>query len=250
MTTIVLFLPHIDYKAALKLVEPRDRLEKVIIRTLLDHKNGYNNAFYKISRNTRIIYIHAYQSYVWNKVVSDRIEKYGSAVLKGDLVSADADAPSEVDDEGEKASEDASKYMEVKVVEDPTQYTIDQVVMPLIGKSIQLPEHPDLKAMYHSYLEKDEITLEMFKSKSMEGGCAHGAYRHIISRGTDIEYDTVEFCDKDEDLLNPYYLTDKTELELPKLETSSDKFRAIRIKFSLPPSSYATMFIRELTHQH
>ena len=51
--------------------------------------------------------------------------------------------------------------------------------MPLIGKSIKFPENETIKQLYDKFLEEDGISLEMFKSKSMEGGCAHGAYRHI-----------------------------------------------------------------------
>lgn len=89
---------------AMDLVESRDRLEKVIIQTLKQHKNGYNNAFYKIARNTRIIYIHAYQSYIWNKVTSERFKRFGNKVLVGDLVTSTSDTASEVleDDENNK----------------------------------------------------------------------------------------------------------------------------------------------------
>lgn len=48
--------------------------------------NGYYNAFQSISKGTRFIYIHAYQSYVWNKAVSERIRRFGRKVLVGDLV--------------------------------------------------------------------------------------------------------------------------------------------------------------------
>ena len=70
-----------------------------------------------------------------------------------------------------------------------------------------------------------------------------------MSKANDIEYDTVEFIEKDQDLLNPYYLTDGKELEIDPIDEDQEKFKALRIKFSLPPSSYATIFIRELTHQ-
>ncbi|CAI2361379.1 unnamed protein product [Moneuplotes crassus] len=237
-----------DLDEALKLVQPRDRLEKVIILTLKKHKNGFRNAFDSIARNTRIIYIHAYQSYIWNKVTSTRFEKFGTQVLVGDLVSSTFDNTEEIYEDNDK-DKDYNKNIKFVTEENIKDFTIFDVVMPMIGKSIQLPENEDLKKLYLEYMEEDGITIEMFKSKSMEGGCSHGAYRHIISKAKDIEYDTVEFADKDQDLLNPFYITDGKELEVPAPVEDEEKFRALRIKFSLPPSSYATIFVRELTHQ-
>lgn len=41
----------------------------------------------KIPRNLRTMYVHAYQSYVWNAIVSVRLKRYGSeAPVVGDLV--------------------------------------------------------------------------------------------------------------------------------------------------------------------
>jgi tRNA pseudouridine13 synthase len=156
-------------------------------------------------------------------------------------------------------------YTQAEVVteENISQFTIFDVVMPMIGKSVQFPPNEELKALYDKYMKEDGITIEMFESKSMESGCAHGAYRHIgrltfkfnfdnfvlVARAKDIEWDTVEFNDEKQDLLNPYYLTDGHELEVKIDEKAEKKFKALRIKFSLPPSTYATIFVRELTHQ-
>lgn len=40
----------------------------------------------QIPRNNRLMYIHSYQSYVWNNMVSKRIEEYGLTPVPGDLV--------------------------------------------------------------------------------------------------------------------------------------------------------------------
>lgn len=97
-----------DIDAALKLIEPRDRLERVILQSLRNQSNDFNSAFFKISRNTRVIYIHAYQSYVWNKVVSDRLKKYGNKVLIGDLVTSVSDTASDtlLNEEEDKFKDD------------------------------------------------------------------------------------------------------------------------------------------------
>ena len=54
--------------------------------------------------------------------------------------------------------------------------------------------------------------------------------------------DLVKYNDSEQDIQNAYYFTEK--------EVESDpngQFQAIRIKFNLPKSAYATMCLRELT---
>jgi len=62
-----------DYDSALKLLDWRDRLEMSIILQLKKKPRGYQNALLNINRLTRTLYLHSYQSYVWNMVVSKRI---------------------------------------------------------------------------------------------------------------------------------------------------------------------------------
>jgi len=39
----------------------------------------------QIPRNMRLMYVHAYQSYVWNSVVSRRLREFGLVPRPGDL---------------------------------------------------------------------------------------------------------------------------------------------------------------------
>ena len=40
----------------------------------------------QIPKNTRLMYVHSYQSYLWNRVVSRRIREHGLQLVAGDLV--------------------------------------------------------------------------------------------------------------------------------------------------------------------
>jgi len=40
---------------------------------------------FQIPRNMRLMYAHAYQSYIWNRVVSRRVKEFGLTPQPGDL---------------------------------------------------------------------------------------------------------------------------------------------------------------------
>jgi tRNA pseudouridine13 synthase len=56
----------------------------------------YYGANEQIPRNLRTMYVHAYQSYIWNLVTSERIKLSSTEALVGDLVFADKSADDEV----------------------------------------------------------------------------------------------------------------------------------------------------------
>lgn len=52
------------------------------------------------------MYLHAYQSLIWNKVVSRRVKEFGLKVLPGDLVEVEAGTEEEELLENNEESED------------------------------------------------------------------------------------------------------------------------------------------------
>ncbi|XP_054029815.1 pseudouridylate synthase 7 homolog isoform X1 [Dryobates pubescens] len=112
-----------DPAAALKKLPVKRCVEGQLLRGLL--KYGMKNiisAFGIIPRNNRLMYIHSYQSYVWNNMVSKRIEEYGLRAVPGDLILKGATA--------------------VHIKEgDVDNYTIHDIVMPLPGFDVIYPKH-------------------------------------------------------------------------------------------------------------
>ncbi|KAM9634129.1 pseudouridylate synthase 7 homolog isoform 1-T3 [Morphnus guianensis] len=213
-----------DPAAALKKLPVKRCVEGQLLRGLL--KYGMKNiisAFGIIPRNNRLMYIHSYQSYVWNNMVSKRIEEYGLRAVPGDLTLKGATA--------------------VHIEEgDVDNYTIHDVVMPLPGFDVIYPKHKIGEA-YKEMLVADNLDIHNMRHKIRDYSLS-GAYRKIIIRPQNVNWEVVAY----DDPRIPLFTTDLDKLEgkpLPVLPPDG-KFRALKMEFSLPPSTYATMAIREV----
>jgi tRNA pseudouridine13 synthase len=266
------FLKTFDFKTALKKIPPRNKLDRCLIEGLRTHGvNNFKTAFMMIPRNTRELYGHAYQSFLWNRTSSLRIKLYGRQPIVGDFVVRNKAVIAEIEEdnaeeivkldeeEEEKEKEKEEKKEEPEnngrrkklpdfseallVLDENTvkQYKLEDVVIPLYGNEINIPENNVIGNIIKDLLKQDDITREDFINSKQEF-FIRGGYRFLIAKPQDLAHDIMQFNDKDMDIMEAEYHIK----EDPKSDPNG-KYKAIRVKFSLNKSTYATMCVRELT---
>lgn len=211
------------------------------------------------------MYIHAYQSLVWNTMVSHRLEDYdATAAVEGDLVlpgrdnwdlrnkGADLD-PEEAAQDGaqpvDEATEGAHKRGEVKplvvTAEDAAGgvYGIEDVVLPLPGMEVLYPTH-GIGDRYRERLEQDGVAEVVANGHKQREYSLAGAYRYMIARPRDLEWKILHYDDPQEDLSRNDL--DVLENKPSRDEAASGSLKALQMAFSLPSSTYATMLLREV----
>ncbi|KAK3942405.1 tRNA pseudouridine synthase D [Diplogelasinospora grovesii] len=175
---------------ALEHLPKRFSSEWAIIRHLARNPKDYMGAILSITRGMRMMYIHAYQSYVWNYVVSHRWSKYGATVIEGDLVLADTGKSNGDigDDEfGGSDFEEENFYAQARALtaEDVAsgKYTIFDVVLPTPGYDVMYPRN-DIGEYYVEFMKKEENGgLDPYDMRRRQKEFSlSGNYRHIIGR--------------------------------------------------------------------
>jgi tRNA pseudouridine13 synthase len=252
--------------------------EVSIIRHLGKHKSDYAGALMTIQRNLRLMYVHAYQSLVWNLAVSERWKLYGDKVVEGDLVMVNehkhkfenGTAHEEIDADGElviqpsfedraHTVDDVFERARALTSEEAasSEYNIFDVVLPQPGFDIIYPKNA-MDDWYKAFMgsERGGRLNPYDMRRKQKDYSLSGGYRKILAR-IEPEYsaEVRTYTNDDEQFV-------KTDLELLKenddkdigdnsneenqASKESDKI-AVILKFQLRSSQYATMALRELS---
>ncbi|KAF9436829.1 multisubstrate pseudouridine synthase 7 [Entomortierella beljakovae] len=209
------------------------------------HLNSPFDALNNIPRNLRLMYVHAYQSFVWNHMVSERIRLFGSdKPVVGDLVLLD-NANLDVPENAEETPRGDIARAKVLTEQELDQYTIFDVVLPLPGHDIIYPTHA-IGEKYKEMMIKDGIDpLKM--QRPHKDYSLTGSYRAFMSKPANVEWEILRY---DEANL-PLTLTDLDKLENKSKPESipNGKYLALILHLTLGSSQYATMAIREVCKQ-
>lgn len=199
-----------------------------------DTRADWRAIFSTIPRNLRTMYVHAYQSYIWNRIVTERVRRFGvAAPVVGDVVlvgeeegeqeggdEAEGEDDNDDDNNGDPAEEqqgdEEAKQGEadeqgkprakppppalpkVKLLAtqaDADQYTIHDVVMPLPGYDVTFPADSWLGQMYASMLAEDGLVPAMVGHSNVPELQLKGAYRKLLHLPRNIEYRLLRYTD-------------------------------------------------------
>ncbi|KAL1296780.1 hypothetical protein AAFC00_000242 [Neodothiora populina] len=237
---------------ALDKLPRRFQAENAIIRHLgwVDRKTGefkrrhdWQGALNGIARNMRLMYVHAYQSLVWNMAAGKRWQEYGNKVVEGDLVLVhehkdkeikEEEVPLEdVDEDGEviirPVGDDAATTLEEKFDRARAlkkeealsgKYSIFDLVLPLPGFDVIYPSN-SLGQFYKDFMGSGQggnlNPLDMrrkWKDISLSGG-----YRKIMARPEDVSCEVKTYKADDEQMV-------QTDLEKLVGEEEANKTRS------------------------
>ena len=225
---------------------------KVLFGMKSTKQKSYVSALNMIPLMSRLLYLHSYQSLIWNRVVSRRLKEYGTKVLIGDLFIDETKMDEAVykdENEGpkdvEETSEDNAKNQISVVTEGNLEsVSIYDVIMPTPGSKIIYPDN-ETKRFYQEELEADGLKMDpsTFINKSDQSYSLGGDYRKMISKPHDMIWRHMKYSNPNGDLI----ISDIDRLEgVPEVESEADgAYNGLVVEFNLKSSTYATMALRE-----
>ncbi|XP_026847877.1 pseudouridylate synthase 7 homolog [Drosophila persimilis] len=254
--------------------------DKFIEKKLLDGlarfgETDYSSALRQIPRNMLMLYPHAYQSLIFNRIASRRIKEFGLKLIPGDLVYVEQSEPMEEENQIEAAETEAAETdegdlpegveedVDVALEEESVfkrkvrplseediasgKYKLSDVVLPLPGHDITYPAN-ECGAWYEEMMAEVGLSSELLKHKEKTYALG-GAYRKMIIQPNDLKWSFRRYNTPEDTLI-------ASDFELMKgipitAEPSEDdaKYLALVLEFSLPTAAYATMLLRELFKQ-
>mmetsp|Transcript_6748 Transcript_6748/g.9727 ORF Transcript_6748/g.9727 Transcript_6748/m.9727 type:complete len:701 (-) Transcript_6748:124-2226(-) len=244
--------------------------EVSIISSLIKKPCDYKNAFRSIAKHMRSMFLHSYQSLLWNKAVSHRISHGGSQnVITGDLVMVEEKNGAEG---GSGTSGLKGKAVKVVTEDDIKKklFKITDVVLPLVGSKVVLPEN-DTGAFFASMLKEEELNIKHLSHIDDKELALCGDYRRIICKPLDVDFQVKLYkeplqpllktdlmqlnrieldCDDVNDLAEKESKAldvEKSVIEVKEkaLKSEASSLVGAVIGFTLPPSAYATIALRE-----
>ncbi|MQY61911.1 tRNA pseudouridine(13) synthase TruD, partial [archaeon] len=192
------------------------RYERFMLRHLAKYPNDFVGAFRELPRRLRKLFVQGYQSYLFNRFLSERIRK-GISLNEPQI----GDYMNKLDENGIPTEEyDQATETNIQTIEQLMKEKKMCIAAPLVG-----PEQPPSKGIQgeieQAILETENVTPEQFKIPFMPEATAEGRVRAI---------------------LNPVWNLLQEEIAD---DSENPGKQMMKLGFTLNRGSYATVLLRE-----
>jgi tRNA pseudouridine13 synthase len=258
-----------DPKGALQKFPHFLHIERAILQLLAtknDNSGGWGDVLGVIPRVMRLMYVHAAQSFLWNKMVTVRLTQFdNSKPILGDLIivnqgkkveeGPDTNNNGENGQNSEETAEISEEYdeehEEISVrplsAEDLAtgQFTLADIVLPLPGFAVIYPDN-GMAQHYSAILQECQLNSDSFKGTKHPDFILRGSYRPILASAADLNWKFLRYNDAGAKIV----LNDREKLqgnvESGVQQQEQGNFLGLVLEFSLRSSIYATMLLREI----
>ncbi|OQR87799.1 pseudouridylate synthase [Achlya hypogyna] len=159
------FVATRDVNAALKAFPASSVTERAVLMGLKRFgATAYEKAVNSVAHHRRVMYLHAFQSFVFNVVASYRVKTLGSAVVVGDLYDDPVTHAVRV----------------VSATEDCATLDLRHVVLPLFGSNVMYPAN-NVGDYYQTVLAEHGISTTQVNNLK-------GAYRTVFCHPDDLSW--------------------------------------------------------------
>lgn len=179
------------------------QLLKALNRHGVDNE-GCRRALLALPSSKRTLFVNAAQSLIFNRLAQMRMLD-GTSVQPGDLIQRS------------DGTVDAVRESSI------SKYSITDVVLPMPGFALNIPEDSILTQRLATLLKEYRITLSNFRITELDVKSTKGCYRHFVAipKQLDVTWGT----------------------------TLPEEVLDLSLRFQLQPSSYATSFIRAIENE-
>lgn len=220
--------PRMDYSDILEALKSLDEVpryfnyEQILLDYLKDHDRDFKGSLLQLPKDLASLLISAYQSYLFNKALSERIRQ-GYTINKpeiGDLIGI-------LDEEMGHLTKIKYVYDDIlkKHLDKAIKLKRAVIIAPIVGYETDLDPSHFMSSIYEKIMREEGITKDVFKFDDFFDIDYPGTYRGISIKPRGFQLVKIE-----DDELNPGK-------------------KSARIEFDLLRGTYATIVIREFLKQ-
>jgi tRNA pseudouridine13 synthase len=203
-----------DFTEALKTFPIHLRFERAMLSALQQHPDNFQNALLALPKKLLLMFINAYQSYLFNKILSKRLQNHLplNHALPGDIIISDKNT-------GEKNQYITTTTANIEKVNQQIQKNHAVVSGILLGHT-PVYASGEMGEIEHNVIEEEHLDPRLFFIPEIpflsSSGIRRGIYAPVNNLNTSLTQDSI-----------------------------TPKKNALELSFDLQKGCYATSFLRE-----